>query len=441
MLLAATAGCSQRPDEAPKAAPAAPPPAPKVTVVKPQKQAVRRVVEQPGTVQAYEETQLFAKLPAFVRRLHADIGQKVEGPRYDSDGNETKPGTLLAELAVPELQEEAREKAALVRKAEAEVQQAVKALAAAGAGVNSFEALVAEAKAGLGRARALHARWESEAVRVAGLVKGGVIDAQTRDETENQFRSAQASRDEAAAHVASAQAAVAKAQADRDKAAADVDAAKARVDVARAAAAGVQALLSYTRIHAPFDGVVTRRRANTGDFLRPDGAKEGIFTVAKVDPVRVVFEVPEADAGLVKEGSAVTLAVQSLDGPPLEAKVTRTSWALQPGSRTLRAEVDVPNPDGRLRPGSYLQARVTAELPAALALPASAVMKFGDGLVCYRVVDGKAVRTPVQAVRSDGRFVQVARWQKPGTAEWVAFTGEEEVIAEAATVTDGQPVP
>ena len=98
VMLAAAAGCSQRPDEAPKAAPATAPP-PKVTVVKPQKQAVRRFVEQPGTVQAYEETQLFAKLPSFVRRLHADIGQKVEGPRYDSDGNETKPGTLLAELA------------------------------------------------------------------------------------------------------------------------------------------------------------------------------------------------------------------------------------------------------------------------------------------------------------------------------------------------------
>lgn len=438
LLAGLLAGCSRTPPPAVAPAPAGP----TIAVVKPERRAVKRVVEQPGAVQAFEEVELVAKLPGYVKAVAADPA-KAGRPDHDrliDIGSRVAAGQVLAEVAVPELDEEARQKEALVRQAEAEVEQAKKARAAAEAGVAAAEALVAETRAGLTRAQALYDRWQSEAGRIGGLVKTGVIDAQSRDETENQFKAAAAGRAEATAKVTSAEAAVAKARADAEKAAADVTAAGAKADVARAEVRRVAALLGYTRLTAPFAGVVTRRAVSPGDFVGAAGKPGGVFRVARVDPVRVVFQVPEADAGLVAEGRPVKVVVQALGGPEVAGTVARTSWSLEPGSRTLRAEIDLPNPDGRVRPGMYVYARVTAELPEAWGLPAAAVQKLGDEHVVYRVVDGKAVRTPVELIRGDGQFTQVRRYKKPGTTEWADWTGAEAVASPAAAVTDGQPI-
>ena len=195
--------------------------------------------------------------------------------------------------------------------------------------------------------------------------------------------------------MASAKAAVKKAEADRDKAAADVDAAKARLEVAKAEASRVDALRGYTKIKAPFDGVVTRRAVTRGDFVK-GGDKTPLFSVARIDPVRVVVQVPEADAGLVAVGQEVRLTLQGGAEATEVGKVTRTSWSLEPGSRTLRTEIDVPNEKGAVRPGTYVYARLTAELPAAWAVPAAAVGKVNDEPVIYLVEGGKAVRVPVR---------------------------------------------
>ena len=433
---ALVAGCARPPAPPPAAAPAAA--APAVAVVKPERRAIKRVVEQPGTVQASEETELFAKLPGFVKAVAGDPAHK--GRPIDI-GSRVKAGQVLAELAIPEVVEEAKSKEALVAQAAAEIEQARKAQAAAEAGVASAQAMVAEARAGLSRTQALYDRWQSEFNRVTGLVQGGVIDSQTRDETQNQFRAAEASRAEAAAKVTTADAAVRKAQADRDKAAADVTAAEARQDVAKSEVRRLGALLGYTKITAPYDGVVTRRAIDTGDFLHADGAKRGVFTVARLDPVRVVVQVPEADAGLVREGLPVKVVVQALGGPDLTGTVARTSWSLEPGSRTLRTEVDLPNPDGKVRPGMYVYARVAAELPEAWAVPAAAVGKAGDDPVVYLAENGKAVRVTVQGVRGDGQFTQVRRYKRPGASDWTEFTGSEAVATPAAALTDGQTLP
>jgi HlyD family secretion protein len=437
----AAAGCGQRPADAPKVNSPSNPAPPALTIIQPQKKSIRRVVEQPGTIQADEETHLFAKVPGYVSKVLVDIGQEAKGPQFDKDGKLLQAGTLLAEITVPELVEEAREKSALVRKAEAEVEQARKALAAAEASVTLSKALVTETEAEETRTKALQNFWESESTRMASMAKGGVVNIQSQYETEQQLKAAGASRNKARAQVISAGAGVTKAEADRDKADADITAAQAKVEVAKADAARVQAMLGYTKITAPYDGIVTRRHINTGDLLNVNSPKEGIFSVARVDPVRAVVEVPESEAGYVRKGLPAKVAIGSADGPERSGTVSRTSWALQPGSRTLRVEIDLPNQDGALSPGTYVSARITAELPAAWALPASAVVKLGDGYVCYRVTDGKALRAPVQVLRGDGQFTQVSKWQKPDTNEWTDFTGEEKVVVQGANVSDGQAVP
>lgn len=240
VCLAALAGCSRTPPPASAPAPAVL----QITVVKPERRAIRRVVEQPGAVQAFEETTLLAKLAGYVGAVAADPDKKDRPPhdRAIDIGSRVKRGQVLAELFIPELDKEWEQKRAAVRQAEAEVGQAEKALAAAVEGVAAVKAAVAEAEAGVAKSQALYARWESEAGRISGLVKSGVVDAQARDETLNQFRAAEAGRAEAVARSASAAAAVKKAEADREKSAADVDAAEARRDVAQAEVGRVEAL-------------------------------------------------------------------------------------------------------------------------------------------------------------------------------------------------------
>ena len=433
------AGC-QRPPAAGGGNPA--PAGPTVTVVKPEMRPVKRVVEQPGTVQAFEETALHAKFPGYVGAV-ADDPDKKDRPPHDRQidiGSRVKKDQVLAVLAVPELDKEWEQKKALVKQAEAEVRQAEKAHAAAGAAVDASKALGKEAQAGVARAGAEFDRWKTELTQADELVARKVIDPQSRDVVRKQFQAAEAAKAEAEARVGSAAAAVRKSEADRNKAAADIDTAKARQDVAAAEVGRLEALREYTRIKTPFDGVVTRRSVNTGDLVS-SGERMALFSVARIDPVRVVVSVPEADAGLVNPGQAVTIALQAVQAAPLSGTVTRTSWALEHGSRTLRTEIDLPNEKGQVRPGTYVLAKLTAELPAAWAVPAAAVGKVGDEAVIYLAENGKAVRVAVQLLRGDGQFTQVRRYKKPGAADWTDVTGAEAVATPASALSDAQTLP
>lgn len=437
-IVLAALGCN-RSTPAPAAAA---PPGPTVTAAKPEKRPVTRTVEQPGSVHPFEETVLYPKVPGYVFALSPDPA-KASRPAHDRTvdiGSRVKSGQVLVELAVPELEEEAKQKEALVRQAEAEVTQAKRALAASEAAVAASRAFVTETRAGLARTQALYDRWKSESDRVSRLLAGGVIDSQTRDETLNQFRAAEATRAEAMAKVASSEAAVAKAEADRDKAVADVVADEARLDVAKADVRRVAALVAYTRVKAPYDGVVTRRTVQTGDYVTADG-KHGLFAVAKVDPVRVVLNVPEADAGLIEDGQSVRVTLPASAGAPAVGKVVRTSWSLEPGSRTLRTEVDLPNPEGKLRPGMYVTTRLSVELPSEWSVPTAAIGKINDEPVMYLVEGGKAVRVVVQPHRGDAQFTQVLRYRRPNATDWTPISGEERVATPATAISDGQPVP
>ena len=419
-------GCRQQ-NDLPSGAPSAASPA-KVAVVQPQRKSIKRLVEQPGAIKPFEETHLFARVHGYVSKINVDIGQKVSGPKVDAGGREVEPGQVLAEIAVPEMEEEAKQKKALIKQAEAEVEQARKALASA-------EATIATAEAGVSEAKANRDRWESESKRVAGLAKNGVLDVQAQEETLNQYRAT-------SARFLFAEAMVRKVKADRDKAAADVQSAEARVDVAKAEAARVDAMVGYAKIRAPYAGVVTRRRVNTGDLVQPNSAKgESLFTVARWDPVRVVVDVPEADAGLVQDKSEVKLSIQAFRTQHIIGTITRTAWALEPGSRTLRTEIDLPNKDGQLRPGMYVYAHIVNQYPESWTLPASAIVKHGDMMVCFQVEGEKAVRTPVQIGRADGQDVEVLKRQRQGLPiVWEEFTGNEMIAAQASGLTDGQTI-
>ena len=326
-----------------------------------------------------------------------------------------------------------------MRQADAEIVQAEKTLAASKANVAAANAFVGEADAGLERAQALYETWQKEMDRIAKLVSGGVGDLQTRDQTQNQLRAAEAARKEAHAHVNSAKAAVIKSIADRDKASADVETARARREVAAADARRVDVLRGYLTIRSPFDGIVTRRAANRGDLVSAND-KAALFRVARIDPLRVVVNVPEADAGLIAIGQKVNFTLQVGTLKSMIGAVARTSWSLEPGPRTLRTEIDLPNENGQLRPGLYAYATIATELPAAWAVPATAIGRSNDEPFLYLVENGKAVRVAVELLHGDEGFTQIRRYRRTGTNAWNDFSGAESIATPASAITDGQEV-
>jgi multidrug efflux pump subunit AcrA (membrane-fusion protein) len=134
--------------------------------------------------------------------------------------------------------------------------------------------------------------------------------------------------------------------------------------------------------------------------------------------------------------------VPALAGRELTARVTRTSWALNSTSRTLMAQIDLPNPKAEFVPGMYAYGSVLIERPDVRALPVSAVTQIGNQTYCYLAVDGKTVRTPVQTGVSDGSWVEVtgklARSAGSSEESWVAFDGTEAVIdGNLIEISDG----
>ena len=415
--------------------------APAITTIQPVKRAIQRIVEQPGSVQAFQETTLYAKFPGFVQSLSADPAKakNLEYDRFIDIGSRVKKDQPLAVLAVPELEQEFQQKEAVVRQADAEVVQAQKAVLASQANVTAAEAHIIEAKAGINRAQAVVDRWKSESERSAKLAASGVVDAQTREETENQYKAAQAAFAESKAKVSTAEAMVKQAEANFAKSVADVSAMEAKRDVAKADVRRVEALKSYLKIVAPFDGIITKRGVNIGDYVSAD-AKNLLFMLARIDPVRVVVQVPEAEAGFIQEGQEATITLQNVAGPALKGKVVRSSWSLEPGSRTLHTEVDLPNADGSLRPGMYVMTKFVAELPEGFSIPAAALGKINDEPVMYLVEGGKAVRVLVQPYRGDAKFTQIRKYKKPSASDWTEITGEEKIASPAASISDGQEV-
>jgi RND family efflux transporter MFP subunit len=395
VLLSLVVGCD-RPSPSP-AEPASASQAPSVKVVHPERKTVRRLIERPGyNVEADEKTPLYAKLPGYVLRWNrsADLGAHV---RKDD---------VLAELDIPEMDVELEQKKAGVEQARSEIKQA--------------EAAVLRAQADEKRAKSQYERLSQ-----VGSSSGGLI---SKDQVEEYRLGYEA-----------AQTATAKAVADKEVA-------EKRLKVAEANRAHVGALLQYKQIKAPYDGIITERNVNTRDLADPTAITKGkpLFVVEKINPVRVFINIPEMDAVWVRDGDTAFIRAQSLRGQQFQGTVTRSSGTLNPVNRTLRTEIDLPNDDGTLRPGMFVDATIVVEHKNVWSLPAAAVMTTPEGQTfCYRVEDGKAIRTPIQVGLRGDDLIEVLKKQTKSGEDGPRedFTGEEVIVGgDAASISDGQAV-
>ena len=375
-------------------------------------------------------------------------------------GDRVKKGAPLVELMAPELVEQHRQMQAQVALDRAMVEQSRKLVTVAESNVTAATETVAQTRADVNRYQADVERWDGEVKRLTGLVAERVVDQQVLDETRRQLKSSQAALESSRVAVRNRDAQRLAAEATLEKTKVDVTVAEAKVKVSDAEERRLAALVDYLKITAPYDGVVFARNVNIGDFVTPatGDPSQGAFSLGvspsrstplyvlnRIDPVLFVVGVPEADAPYVAAGTKARVRVPALAGHEFAARVTRTSWALDTTSRTLMAQIELPNPKGEFLPGMYAYGSVIIERPDVRALPVSAVTQIGNQTYCYLVVDGKAVRTPVQTGVSDGSWVEVTGKlvRSAGSSEgaWQAFDGTEAVIdGNLSEVSDGQPV-
>jgi HlyD family secretion protein len=392
----------------------------KVEVVRPERHDVKKTTEQPGQIEAVEVTPIHAKLSGYAREVAVDIGDRV------------KKGQVLVELSVPEIEADVQQKKAMVEQAEARLAQARAAVKVAEAGLASAKAKMAVVQSGIKRVEADLARWQSEYQRTQQLVSERAVTSSVLDESRNKLRSAEASRDSVSAEVLSAEAALNEGRAELDKARSDATAASSGIEVAKSEARRAEALLGYSKIVAPFDGVVTRRHVDTGHLTVAGPQGDPLFVIARSGVVTVAVGVPELFAPSVGKGDAAAVRIQALGGKEVEGTVTRTAYVLDSSTRTLRAEIDLPNDDGSLRPGLYAYAAIVAdEHKDVLTVPSSAIVREGDKAFCVRVVNDRAVRTPVELGLSDGTRTEI-----------VSGLGGDDLVVKAnsASLTDDQPV-
>jgi RND family efflux transporter MFP subunit len=220
--------------------------------------------------------------------------------------------------------------------------------------------------------------------------------------------------------------------ANRDKARVDVEAARADLEVARADEREARVNVEYGQIKAPYPGVITQRNVSPGDYLQPGGGSNGrpLFVLEQTDPVRVFVGVPELASFFIHEGDKALIRFQALAGITREGKVVRSGFSLNPSTRTLQTEIDVPNTEGYLHPGWYVTVSITIDRKQVWTLPSNAIGFQGQQNYVYLQVNGKPVRTTVIIGPSDDTHTQVIRKYSPvaDTNAWPFFDGTENVL-------------
>ncbi len=193
----------------------------------------------------------------------------------------------------------------------------------------------------------------------------------------------------------------------------------------------------YTKIDSPFDGIVTWRDCHVGELVcSPSvGNVKPILKIDQTSPIRVVVFVPDGDVPYLDEGDRVTVRIDALGARGVyKGRIARTAYALDPQDRNLRAEIDLPNADGRLRSGQFGRVEIDLETREnVLTIPSSAIIeRNADGTaVCYRVVGGRAARARCRVALDDGVRSEVLEGVKEGDV----------VIANPdVRMPDGQPV-
>lgn len=340
-------------DLSPTHPPAIAPESQRYEVVRPEPGGLPRELRLTGTIESFESADLFARVPGYLKRCHVEIGDAV------------RQGDTLAELDAPELLKDVERHRALLQQAESRVVQSEAKLATARAERVAKSAQTKQVAAQVAAATAQLQLREKILTRIRNLADQNAVEQKLVDEEIHRWETAKSDEQHAQAAAAVAEAELAALDTRIQQAQADLKAAEADVIVARVELARAEVLKGFTEIKAPFDGVITERSFDRGAFIRPatGGAKQSLFRIARTDHMRVVVRIPNPDVPFVQPGQPVLVSIDGLTSQTLEAQVCRIAQHQDRRTRTMRAEIDLPNVDGSLVAGMY--GAVTLTIPGA----------------------------------------------------------------------------
>jgi RND family efflux transporter MFP subunit len=356
---------------------------PFAAVVPVQRTSIADALSIAGQFLPYQNVELHAKVAGYIRHIDVDIGDRVH------------TGQVLAVLEIPELVAQVDEAQAAVHHAEEEIFRA---------------------QSDVARAQADYVALHANAVRLVNADKArpGLIAEQELDDATAKDQSAQA-------QVEAAKSAL--------------GAAKQQLAAAKANEQHYSALSNYSKITAPYDGVVTWRFSDTGALVQAGTSNTSglpVVTVAQVNLLRLRIPVPESLAAKVRIGDSADVHVQAT-GEHFTGKVTRFTDALDTSTRTMQVEIDVPNPDYHLQPGMYADVKLSANSrPDVLVVPVEAIQR-SDNKTSVLVVDAQN--------RIQSREVQVGV-QSSNKVEIVAglTEGERVVVGNLGSYQPGETV-
>jgi RND family efflux transporter MFP subunit len=332
----------------------------------------------------YQQIDVMAKVAGYVQSINVDIGDRV------------REGQVLATLEIPEMEDE---------------------LAKAAASIDQAEAEIVTASDELTRAQAAHELAHISYTRIGDVIKKepGLVPQQEVDEARSRDLVAEAQVSAATSSLKTAEQ-------------------KARV--ARADQSRLQTLHKYTTIPAPFDGVVTKRYANTGSMIQAGTASQTqampVVQLSQNNLLRLILPAPESVVSHIHVGETLDVKVTSL-GKTFPGRVARFADKIQESTRTMDTEVDVPNPTLTLIPGMY--AEVTLRVDGrdnVLALPLDAVDRSGPSPRVYSVTPAGVIHiVPVTLGLETDQWIEV----RSGLQE-----GDTVVVGRLSGLLEGQPV-
>ena len=278
----------------------------------------------PATIQAVTEAPILARADGYLKRRFVDIGDRVHA------------GQPLAEIDAPELDQQIRQAEAAVEQVQASIEQA--------------QAALEQGKANRDLARVTADRWKA-------LVAQGVVSRQDNDQYQAQLV-AQGANVQALEKAASAQ--------------------RSSLAASKANLARLQEVQGYRVVRAPFDGVITVRNVDVGTLVSTGTTL--LYRISQTGSLRCYVNVPQSNANSVHLGQPAQLTVSNYPGRRFRGQVARTANVLDPASRTMLVEVDVPNNDGALFPGMYAEVDLGSSLKnPPLVIPAQALLVRSDG--------------------------------------------------------------
>jgi multidrug efflux pump subunit AcrA (membrane-fusion protein) len=382
LLALVTAGCSKTEpaqargrDDAARA----------VTVEPVRQEDLRRTVEVVGTLAAVDEVTISAEAEGRVRRMLADLGDRViagqalieldrEKPQYNFDQQKAALARTLAKYGAADTTHlPAIEQTPDVQKAQAE----------------------------LGQARQAH-------VRADELHKRQLVPRQTLDDAQAMLQSKQASYDSSLQNAKNLRA--------------DIDASEAAMKLA-------ERQLRDTAIRAPFDGIVQKRLVNLGEYVK---VQTPVMAVVRVDPLKVTAEIPEKMAPWIQGGQPVELHVDAYPDRAFAGKVSRISPSVSASTRAFPFEALVPNADTVLKPGTFARVRiVSSKVDPVLTLPYAA-LQYRYGVNRVFVVNGdKLAGKELKVGERLGERIEILSGVKAGD---IVVTADVEKLADGMKV-------